>query len=161
MQKKYIQVSPYIKFSAEEKIDRAASRRTGSARAALSKFWYSDRATRTRSIVRQCLEFPRTGKEENGGNAGDGERTSLFPFVAKSSRTALACARIAEERRVSAIELQKRGPRDKRESAYNGIDEAIILRANEHYCQRDVDKNGRANHEIPRGLRSRRGPARI
>jgi len=38
-------------------------------------------------------------------------------------------------------------------------DEAIILRANEHYCQRDVDKNGRANHEIPRDLRSQSGPA--
>lgn len=35
------------------------------------------------------------------------------------------------------------------------IDEAIIVRANEHYCQRDVDKNDRANHEIPRVLVAR------
>lgn len=50
-------------------------------------------------------------------------------------------------------EPQKSGPRQARATTvYNGIDEAIILRANEHYCQRDVDKNGQANHEIPRAV---------
>jgi len=63
---------------------------------------------------------------------------------------------------ISAIApSHKRAARDKRELVYNGIDEAIILRANEHYYQRDVDKNGRANHEIPRDLRSQSGPARL
>lgn len=65
-----------------------------------------------------------------------------------SSRTEIGVSAIAPS--------HKRVVRDKRERVYNSIDEAIILRANEHYCQRDVDKNGRANHEIPRG-----GPARL
>lgn len=49
----------------------------------------------------------------------------------------------------------ERAVRDKQEATYNGTDEAIILRANEHYCQRDIDKNNRANHEIPRTLAAR------
>lgn len=56
-------------------------------------------------------------------------------------------------------ESQKSGPRQAR--TYNGIDEAIILRANEHYCQRDVDKNGRANHKIPCGVRTQNGLAHL
>lgn len=62
------------------------------------------------------------------------------------------------DRRSLRVTKERRAGLQARATIYNAaIDEAIILRANEHYCQRDVDKNGRANHEIPRRLRS---PAR-
>lgn len=52
---------------------------------------------------------------------------------------------------ISAIALyRERAIQDKQETTYNGTDEAIIVRVNEHYCQHDVDKNNRTNHEIPR-----------
>jgi len=86
------------------------------------------------------------------------ERISLF-FVAKRSRITLVCSSRTGIGILAIAPSHKRVVRDKREPTYNGIDEAIILRANEHYCQRDVDKNGRANHKIPCGLWTQSGPA--
>jgi len=94
-------------------------------------------------------------------NCGKDRKVLEDFFVVKRNRTALVCSLRMEIEVLAIAPSHKRAARDKRERAYNGIDEAIILRANEHYCQRDVDKNSRANHEIPRGCRSQSGPARL
>lgn len=106
---------------------------------------------RASEIPDTILIYRKSRKVVSGG----GQRGSFLcsPSRKRSRRLSLVELESGDRDIGDRCEPQKSGPRQARATtAYNGIDEAIILRANEHYCQRDVDKNGRANHEIPRAV---------